>query len=813
MRLAQIVFFFLLIPLSNSWAQKIWNATSSPAYWNDPANWVGGVPGATDAVIFNNTSSVNCELNVSPSIASLSVNGFTGTIDLHGFNLLINSAAVVTNTFATGTFINLSTVATLSIDAITSQATFSGSTFQSGVNVTVRIGDLYLNGSTFGGTSSFTKYARTINTCLGGNVFNGPTIIGLNNDTGLQLNLTGSSPDVFNSTIQFIGASSSSLRIGYGAQCTLNGNVTLSNPSGLDNLAFGIFFGNGSTTGGISILTSGTMSTSTPFNGVLQFENFTQTGSGAINLSMSASTARLVVYASTFKGNFSADARRLELTSSTFGGSTNSFTSKTTVALVHSATSQCTFGTAGVPGTTTFDKSTNNNSNFQIENSGGVGTYYNNLIIRYSGGGATPRVVFGGFSNCYADVSWNNTSTTAIGLGSVWFSGSADQTVSAVAGQATFFSVTMQKTGTGKVNLNTPLICNGDIKFNNGIISSSVNTNYVQLNSWSGTPTNASHVDAPVQKVGNTAFTFPTGNLGMYGPMQITAPSSASTFQARFARSSPRSLDPDRGAGLVTVSDCEYWTLDRTVGTGSVDVSLSWGLPSSSNCIITNTSELRVAQYDGSQWIDKGNNVAFLSGNNSSGSIRSGTGMVTSFSPNMFALASSTANNPLPVELLSFDGHAEDAGVLLTWATATELNNDRFELEHSSSGLDFTTITSIQEKKIGSLGASYEYFDRRAVPGNNYYRLKQVDINGTTHVLKVINVMQKNYMALTIYPNPATNSDMISLSKKGNFTLVNSLGKVVIRLEQTDELDTSALKPGTYALISDDGNFVRLIIK
>jgi hypothetical protein len=87
-----------------------------------------------------------------------------------------------------------------------------------------------------------------------------------------------------------------------------------------------------------------------------------------------------------------------------------------------------------------------------------------------------------------------------------------------------------------------------------------------------------------------------------------------------------------------------------------------------------------------------------------------------------------TGVSPLPVELLYFNTSQSDDGVRLTWATASELNNDYFQVEYSSDGLIYEPIEYIQGAGDSNQIINYQI----NVPhGNGYYRLKQVDFDGS----------------------------------------------------------------------------------
>ena len=103
-----------------------------------------------------------------------------------------------------------------------------------------------------------------------------------------------------------------------------------------------------------------------------------------------------------------------------------------------------------------------------------------------------------------------------------------------------------------------------------------------------------------------------------------------------------------------------------------------------------------------------------------------------------------TANmlcSALPIELLYFSGEQKYCNQnILTWTTATETNNDHFEVERSLDAVSFKTIKEIPGA-INSLETKkYVYVDSNPEPGINYYRLKQVDLDGTYKYANIIDV-------------------------------------------------------------------------
>ncbi|WP_157600470.1 T9SS type A sorting domain-containing protein [Rufibacter sp. DG15C] len=119
----------------------------------------------------------------------------------------------------------------------------------------------------------------------------------------------------------------------------------------------------------------------------------------------------------------------------------------------------------------------------------------------------------------------------------------------------------------------------------------------------------------------------------------------------------------------------------------------------------------------------------------------------------------------LPVELVSFNGISRNGSVELSWSTATEINNDRFEVERSTNGKDFSTIGEVKGAGNSSMLLSYGYKDKQAPAGNVYYRLNQVDLDGSHEYSKVVSVQHSastaaQGMQIKLFPNPITDGNL-----------------------------------------------------
>jgi len=147
----------------------------------------------------------------------------------------------------------------------------------------------------------------------------------------------------------------------------------------------------------------------------------------------------------------------------------------------------------------------------------------------------------------------------------------------------------------------------------------------------------------------------------------------------------------------------------------------------------------------------------------------------------------------LPVELSSFTVKIMQRAVVLNWETATEINNSGFNVDRSTDGKTFQKVAFIRGKGTSTEKSTYSFTDNNLLAGNYYYRLGQVDYDGTTKYSKVIevtvNAAPAEFSLYQNYPNPFNPSTTIkfTVAKSGITTLkiYNALGQEVKTLFNT----------------------------
>ncbi len=118
----------------------------------------------------------------------------------------------------------------------------------------------------------------------------------------------------------------------------------------------------------------------------------------------------------------------------------------------------------------------------------------------------------------------------------------------------------------------------------------------------------------------------------------------------------------------------------------------------------------------------------------------------------------------VPVELVSFSATIVDNKVKLDWFTATETNNSGFEIQRSKNGSDYQTIFFIGGNGTTTNRNVYSYVDESVSLGVYYYRLKQINFDGTIEYLNTVTVdlgLPKTFMLEQNYPNPFNPSTKI----------------------------------------------------
>lgn len=185
-------------------------------------------------------------------------------------------------------------------------------------------------------------------------------------------------------------------------------------------------------------------------------------------------------------------------------------------------------------------------------------------------------------------------------------------------------------------------------------------------------------------------------------------------------------------------------------------------------------------------------------------------------------------NSPLPIELLDFNARLNGPVVDLSWATATEINNEKFIVERAGADLVWEEILAVPGAGNSTTTLFYNEKDRNPLKGVSYYRLKQVDYDGTSTTSDIVSVFNPGTALddeLSIYPNPSVGNSVflripeLAVGENGYIEVFDISGKARLRrdveeLNSIEELSHGGLPAGVYlvSLRSNSINQTRKLV-
>jgi hypothetical protein len=178
----------------------------------------------------------------------------------------------------------------------------------------------------------------------------------------------------------------------------------------------------------------------------------------------------------------------------------------------------------------------------------------------------------------------------------------------------------------------------------------------------------------------------------------------------------------------------------------------------------------------------------------------------------------------LPVNLSYFNGKRLNEDVELQWGTSMESGEGVFEIEKSDDGKKFKPFTKKPWQGNTNIEQHYHTIDPSPYPGLNYYRIKQLDANGSVHYSKVLKVNMDNNSVFKVSPNPATNrirlqwgagkKDKLAYSIFDNSGRLISNNNIAFNSSQySEEIDVTNIPPGVYFIRLEATSTVLRFIK
>ena len=330
------------------------------------------------------------------------------------------------------------------------------------------------------------------------------------------------------------------------------------------------------------------------------------------------------------------------------------------------------------------------------------------------------------------------------------------------------------------------------------------------------------YVDGPlsIRTTDDSEILFPLGGNQQYRPITIE-PELTSTgpvvFKAEHFTRSANFTGMELPENVINISDVRFWNVKVDYPERLVNTRFTLGFGDEYGDGVTMPEALRVvwAEQDASEDVDPDNNFWFSLGPETGATATQITSGDFSFNQNselnknvsMIDLTLGNVaphQNPLPVEWLYFKGRAMGKAHVLIWATATERNTDRFAIERSVDGVLFSEIGSVPARGFSSGLSEYRFDDHTPKAGINYYRLRQIDLDGRYTFSKVV-ALNTRSESTAVFPNPFDTFIAVDRpdGESGWFELHGMGGRVILRGRTTEgrtTVDTSDLPKGVYSL-------------
>lgn len=450
----------------------------------------------------------------------------------------------------------------------------------------------------------------------------------------------------------------------------------------------------------------------------------------------------------------------------------------------------------------------------------------------------------------------SNGSGTANGV-LVTFEGATNSTISLtnttyVSSGEEFNSITINKTGGAKVILASGTLYQSNNSSTGGVVLT-LTSGIIETgsNHWAflrtGTSgvvggSDVSYVDGIIGRGvsnggGIVEFTFPVGEGMKYRPITFNMNSPANStghyFWVHMLSGDANTGSSILAGGIDKVSALRYYEAGYLQNAGSAPSQAVFKLSptySTDDGVLAGNMDLRVAYssdnratWNGVGPVDHVTDLSSVSTPIVSDSLDPNISIATGTSI-FVALANATGGvNSIPVELTSFTLSSDNGLVTLNWSTATELNNNGFEIERSVDNSIFHTIGFVNGYGTTTEAKNYSFVDENISTGTYYYRLKQIDFDGSVTYSQVISsdvTVATEFNLSQNYPNPFNPSTRIkySIVESGlvKLSVYNLLGEVVsILVNQNQEagfynvqFDASNIQSGVYFYKLESGNQV-----
>ncbi len=256
------------------------------------------------------------------------------------------------------------------------------------------------------------------------------------------------------------------------------------------------------------------------------------------------------------------------------------------------------------------------------------------------------------------------------------------------------------------------------------------------------------------------------------------------------------------GGGTILKYDGNFWEIQTSPTTQQLNAI--WGVDANNIWAVGNTGT--ILKYDGNSWEEQNpvtpNNLTSVWGTSTEMWAVGATGTILHSTDQPFVL---------PVELSAFQARLQaDQTALLHWQTATEHNNAGFDIERSADGKNWEKIGFVSGHGNSQEQRAYQFIDPRPVPGTNFYRLVQMDADGSATYSDIRSVVLADggKPGFRMFPNPVTQGQLtLQLSEEpdenASVSIFSDAGNLLLQQpveSSVQQADLNGWAPGIYLI-------------
>lgn len=297
-----------------------------------------------------------------------------------------------------------------------------------------------------------------------------------------------------------------------------------------------------------------------------------------------------------------------------------------------------------------------------------------------------------------------------------------------------------------------------------------------------------------IQQMANVSTLYPIGTNTSYLPLVVR--NAGTIDDVAISVSEGVLSDGTSGVNITGRNVGHTWDIsENTAGGSNLEITFQWN--ASDELTDFDRSTIQIYHYIGGEWVEEGAEGSALGSDPYTYTISG----ITTLSP----FTAGDGNSTFPVEWLRFEAFERGGEIEIQWSTASEFNADYFGVEKSRDGENWAELGQVTATGFSDTQVDYHFFDTNPFQGKQYYRLRQVDVDGKVDYSQTIEMLFVRLGKVSVYPNPVVENMTIEWPTREPLTMqvFDNSGRFVQEFRKNEafpSLSLGHLTTGAYIL-------------